>query len=181
MFPRASTKRVVSILAIITVALLVVYGGLYYWLNRQAQAAQQTAAKIRQKKNATQRSQSLRTLVNDTRSSRNIIDEMFIQPDGAAQFISTIEQLAKDTDVQLNLGNVSLQEDSASSMFSQLQMQLQVQGSWGSVTHFVRQLELLPHSKRIQSVSFSRSRNEATDTVSWQATMTITADKLTQS
>lgn len=197
MFPLSKTKQIFSVLIIINLILLAGLVGVYYFLENRTAEAAQLGGRVDSVQNRQQRESTLNKLVDDTAEARETLDEFFVQPNEAARFITTIEGLAKETGVQLEIGNVSIQssqsggatEDDTSgdatektdNMFENLELTLQANGSWQQTIHFVRMLELLPKQTKINSVSIEQSR-ETTDqgsvSSSWTVVTTITARKL---
>lgn len=190
MFPESQTKQLFTALIITNLLLVGAFVGVYYLLDNRAAAASELTGRIESIRNDNQRQQSIGALVDNTADARQALDNYFVQPNASAQFITKIEQIADDTRVDLQIGNVSIESfaqeevsgDSSSenSPFEDLVLELQANGSWERIVHFVRVLELLPERTSIEGVSFEQSGqpgpNESTPL--WAVNLTINVAKL---
>lgn len=195
MFPESQTKQLFSTLIITNLILVVALVGVYYLLNNRTAEASKLSNRIESIRNENQREQSISTLVENTADARRSLDNYFVQPNRSASFITKIEQIAEETRVDLQIGNVSIQSGSSDTdeqtadnnqdgpLFEDLVLELQANGSWQRVMHFVRVLELLPENTEIAGVSFEQSSepgpNESTPP--WSVNLTIHATKLASS
>jgi hypothetical protein len=190
MFPESQTKQLFTALIITNLLLVGAFVGVYYLLDNRAAAASELTGRIESIRNDNQRQQSIGALVDNTADARQALDNYFVQPNASAQFITKIEQIADDTRVDLQIGNVSIESfaqaeasgDSSNenSPFEDLVLELQANGSWERIVHFVRVLELLPERTSIEGVSFEQSGqpgpNESTPL--WSVNLTINVAKL---
>lgn len=190
MFPESQTKQLFTALIITNLLLVGAFVGVYYLLDNRAAAASELTGRIESIRNDNQRQQSIGALVDNTADARQALDNYFVQPNASAQFITKIEQIADDTRVDLQIGNVSIESfaqaeasgDSSSEnpLFEDLVLELQANGSWERIVHFVRVLELLPERTSIEGVSFEQSGqpgpNESTPL--WSVNLTINVAKL---
>jgi len=188
MFPLPRTKKIFTGLIITNLLLVAGFAGLYYILNDRAQAANRLSSEAERIRNQNEREQALDNLINSTKKQRNTVDSYFVGADTSAEFITLIENIASDTQVDLQIGNVSLESsdidnsdaEENTAITEKLVMELQASGSWDRVVHFARVLELLPQKTTITNVSFSRStgNQEAESRQFWTVTGTIEAEKL---
>jgi hypothetical protein len=193
MFPESQTKQLFTALIITNLLLVGAFIGVYYLLDNRAATASELTGRIESIRNENQRQQSVGALVENTADARQALDNYFVQPNGSAQFITKIEKIADDTRVDLQIGNVSIESlaqgepdsdsgnsGSENSTFENLVLELQANGSWERIVHFVRVLELLPERTSIEGVSFEQSGqpgpNESTPL--WSVNLTIHVAKL---
>lgn len=193
MFPERQTKQILSVLIIVNLLLAGVFVGVYYLLNNRAANTNELTSRIESIRKQNQQQESINKLAASTDSARNTLDNYFVQPNSSAQFITKIEQIAEETRVDFEIGNVSIQpliagEASTNSsgsgespLFENLTLELRAAGSWGRTIHFVRALELLPERTRLSDVSFGQSSQSGPNesTPPWSVNLTISVIKLT--
>lgn len=196
MFPESQTKQLFATLIVTNLLLVGAFVGVYYLLNNRATETRKLTGRIESIRNQNQQEESISSLVKNTAKARQSLDNYFIQSNSSANFITKIEEIAEETRVDLQIGNVSIQPLSArqseeettesgeeEALLESLVLELQASGSWERVIHFVRVLELLPEKNYITDVSFEQSGqpgpNESTPP--WSVNLTIHAAKLASS
>lgn len=196
MFPESQTKQLFATLIVTNLLLAGAFVGVYYLLNNRAMETRELSGRIESIRNQNQQEDSISALVKNTVQARKSLDNYFIEPNNSANFITKVEEIAEDTRVDLQIGNVSIQplfaeeseDDTAESgeeepLLENLVLELQASGSWERIIHFVRVLELLPEKNYITGVSFEQSGqpgpNESTPP--WSVNLTIHTAKLASS
>jgi hypothetical protein len=193
MFPESQTKQLFTTLIVANLLLVAAFVGVYYLLNNRAMETKRLAGRIDSIRNQNQQEESLNSLVENTVQARQSLDDYFVQPNESASFITKIEQIADDTRVDLQIGNVSVEpftantnsDGSASdkSQFENLVLEVQANGDWERIIHFVRVLELLPEKTEVSEVSFEQSSQPGPNdsTPPWSVNLTISVIKLASS
>jgi hypothetical protein len=80
------------------------------------------------------------------------IDSFFVTSDGVVNFIESVEALARNQGLSIDVRNVSLEEIagvSYASLLEELQVRIETRGSWQDNYNFLTQLESLPYSINI--------------------------------
>ncbi|MCX6703429.1 MAG: hypothetical protein NTV02_01935 [Candidatus Zambryskibacteria bacterium] len=113
----------------------------------------------------------------ESRSDINQIKDGFVLRNGEVEFIEYIELLAKEKNLKIEIGNVSI--DPANSLeksgLEYLLLRFKIEGLWVNVWSFSEILEVVPYSVTINSLSFVREDANPAPGVSaqWKGTYTI--------
>lgn len=194
MFPLPKTKKI--FIASLALGLIAIgaYVVLYIVLGNMSAEVSKLNTQSTQQLEQNEQQAATRRIIEDTANLRNALDSFFVSPGGVAGFITTIESLATDAQVNLEITTVNVEENettdseeennesdsnTTADMFQTLQLDMTAQGSWSQVTHLTTLLESLPKKAIIQEVSFEEAAGPEEQTQSqWNAFVTLTASKL---
>lgn len=194
MFPLSKTKKIFIASLVIGLVAVGVYVVLYIVLGNMSAEVSRLNTQSTQQLEQNEQQAATRRIIEDTVNLRNTLDSFFVSSDGVAGFITTIESLATDAQVDLEITTVNVEENetinneegnndnnnsnTTAEIFQALQLDMTAQGNWSQVTHFVTLLESLPKKVSIQEVSFEETANpEGQAEPQWNALVTLTASK----
>jgi len=119
-----------------------------------------------------------KTLV-ELQDDLELLDSFFIPADGVVDFIESVETLANNRNLTIDVRNVSLEEISNvphANLAEELRMRIETRGSWQDNYNFLTQLEHLPYHI---TFSLSGMQNlENTEGILWQGSFDLTVLKL---
>lgn len=146
--------------------------------------AQRISSEVDQRLNEGRREADLRRIVSETASARNALDSFFVSSDGTAEFITTIESLAEDAQVELEVTNVSVSggessEEDTDNLFEELTLDMNAVGSWQRIVHFVRLVESLPKDSVVRNVNLEQVASAGESAPQeWSVIVTLSVRKL---
>lgn len=143
-----STKKLLIILAILDVLAIAGYAyGFNLLVMRNGQVVEATLEVASfSLKNETL--SSLQIAMKNAEQGMKEIDEYYIAPDGAVDFISIIESIAKNRGLTILVDSVETADiDKNTKDFQEhLVMRIQIEGPWAGVTQFLQLIENLPYN-----------------------------------
>ena len=104
------------------------------------------------------------------------LKKIFVQKQGEVEFIESIEGLAEENKLSIDINNISI--DSPKELSEQgleyLVVRLSVKGSWDGVWRFSQMLEVLPYSINIQSIALLKEESDVeTATSVWKGVYNV--------
>ncbi len=157
--------------------LLLVAGGVLAFFYTESRAAWQEVMAVRNDiALATRRealSHSVEAVLADTVGERAELERYFVGSDDAASFIETLETLARETRVTLDIESVD-EARSEDATLGAVRTVLVARGSWTAVSHFLAVMDGLPTLHNIDEFSL----DHADGPIQWRLTVTLTAFKL---
>ncbi|MSU45458.1 MAG: hypothetical protein EXS47_02415 [Candidatus Zambryskibacteria bacterium] len=151
----------ILILLLITITLALVMIGSYYLLltktddiNTRNNILKETIGSAGQKQ---KNFSSVKSLVTDTKSDRDKLALYFVEKDGVADFISSVEKLARAHALDFNVLSIGVEDIlivHASSTQSYLKLKLATKGSWTDTMYFYMLLENLPFKIKFGTAGF---------------------------
>jgi|GEM_PF-4723455 len=90
----------------------------------------------------------------DTQKERDQLDALAVSKDGAANFISAIENEGRSVGIKLEVGNVLI--TSKEGLFDTLSLNLQATGDFTSLSRFLKLIETIAYASSIKSVVIER-------------------------
>lgn len=128
---------------------------------------------------------SVKHIINDTKDDRAKLDSHFVADDEIINFIETIENLGADSDVKVEVTDVSVssagaEADSQVNISELLNLNFKIEGSFAQMFHFLSMLEKLPFKIDILRVNFEKVSDESRiiNKNPWNGFFSITALKL---
>lgn len=157
---------------LLNVVILVVLGLIFYEVRHKNQQISSVQNEISFESKKIDRLKNLQTLVETTSGDRELLDHYFLSKDNLVEFISLVEQLAKDAGVKVGLDNVG-EEESENSQYLNLRMNISTSGSWSDVLRYIAMLENLPYVVKLDNFILQRSLDGDEKTVVWSARLTL--------
>lgn len=142
----------ISLIHIIFLVTLVIYGCVWWWLRTVMVDIEQSAERAHEYKEKMQQELSVRTLLNQTRPDIDILSRTVLAKDGDVDFIEYLETLAKQQQVTLVIASV--REETMPS-FDMRRFQLTAKGSWSSVMRFLQLVEQMPIYTSVQNIGLT--------------------------
>ena len=139
---------------------------------------------------------SIEIVVNDSNSDIDKLNSYFIDKDGAAAFIESIESLGRKNGVAVSIDSVDIAGNGAATPPTQkqnkaggsntelLKLTISARGSWQKVFHFLSLLENMPFKLAISEANLTAVSSEAVSTekgaavTSWNGKFSIEVLKL---
>jgi len=108
------------------------------------------------------------------KESQGKLDDILISRDGVVIFIEALENIASKTNTTLQIQNVDIEviKEGEKELYGELNMILNISGSWAGVTRYLNFVETLPYRVMIESLKLSTSTKE--DEVGWSMGLSIT-------
>lgn len=180
-----STKKLLIILSVADVLAIGAYGYGFNLLldqNRHvAEAADQVSSFSLKNDNLS----SLQSALVNAEQGMKEIDEYYIAPDGAVDFIDIIESIAKNRGLTVSVGSVETSDvDKDTKDFQEhLVLRLKTEGSWANMGQFLRLIENLPYNAYITEAELTKldptgTQNAGKSPARWRGEFVITALKL---
>jgi len=95
-------------------------------------------------------------MLKDTENERERINNLIINKNSVADFISNLEKIAKKNEIDLTK-TVSVEKEKVSAKESFLKVSLRVKGELAKVYHYMELIENLPYKIRIKKMSLASS------------------------
>lgn len=166
-------------LLIITILLNIAAIGWYGFLFAEVKAKNQNTSSLLEKIEAeTAAGNTLhakKELVADTASLREELMLRTVAKEGAVSFIELLETTGTSVGARVIIESIRANELSGSSIAEELELALQVTGTWPSVVRFVGLLEFLPYKAEVRQTLISRS--ESSPGRPWEARVSLTVVK----
>lgn len=106
---------------------------------------------------------SVKNLMKDTKKEREQLSRFFVEPNGAVDFIESIESFVKITGVKTEIETVSVEflKNKKTSNFEKFRISLKTEGSWNDTIHFLNLLETLPYQTSFDNIKLDQVSNES--------------------
>lgn len=95
-------------------------------------------------------------MLKDSESERAKINNLIVNKNSVADFISNLERLAKTSGIEMTK-NISVEKERVSSKESYLKVSLRARGELEQVYYFMELIENLPYKTRIRKMSMASS------------------------
>jgi len=163
------TKRLLFLMVGINVIAILLYGALFYVVEKERSGGQEVLARVEEALLVREEAQSLKHLMVDTQSARDQLDSYFVNSEDVVSFIEEMESLGSRAGVSLDLSSVSVDKE-ANSLF----LQFNTRGSWGQTAYFLALLETFPRKIRTERISLNKANAaEEESGLVWQGSFTI--------
>lgn len=164
-------RKIRKNIVILFILNLIVFGLYYYLLMDTKRIDVDTSSKLNQiNLDALKREQlqSVKNLLDETKTQRNKISNLFIQADGSVEFIEMIESLSKTASTKLIIESVGIdtQKTKIGSSTESIRLALKTEGLWINVVHFLNILENLPFKISFDTVVLDRNSEVLSSTSS---------------
>lgn len=154
----SKAKKIIIILSILSV--IVALSCLYLFTNikRMDKTVSDRMAKIEYEFEKERQLQSIRNLMNDTKSEFGQIANFFIQPTGSVEFIETVESLANIAGIKIEIESVGIDiaKNKTSSSTESFRVSLKTEGSWANSMHLLGLLESVPYKLAFDSINLQK-------------------------
>lgn len=152
------TRKNIIILIILNLA---VFGLYYYLLVNIRQSNIDTSSKLAQINLETlkkEQLQSVKILMDETKTQRDKVANLFIQQDGSVGFIEMMESLGVTADVKLSIESVGISDskNKIGSSTESIQLVVKTEGVWTNVIHLLSMLESLPFKVSFDTVILNK-------------------------
>ena len=129
---------------------------------------------------------SIKNLIKDTENDRAKLNAYFVVDDKVIDFIEDIENLAKDTNVDLKVMSIDINDDGnntpqQNNISELLQLNLKVAGLWDNLFHFISLVDELPFRVDISKVNLQvvyDSNNKDKNPTDWEGMFVVSVLKL---
>ena len=174
---RSSTIKMLSVVAVITVA---VYAGvvmLFLHTKQISATATERAAEVARQEKQRQEFETVREMVQNNSDEMERLASYFVQPDtaGTAAFLNKLESLSDISGAGVTTESVEVNSGGTEDL-PRVDLRLTSSGSWPEVYHTVALLETLPYDIRIGEAQLSAGGGSATST--WNVRINLSAAKL---
>ncbi|MCR4334439.1 MAG: hypothetical protein NUV47_01775 [Patescibacteria group bacterium] len=102
---------------------------------------------------------SLENIVTNTAENRQKILGYFVEKDGTAKFLESIEDLAKEHSLVFNVKSVGIADiakNNASTSIALIDLQIETKGSWNDIMNFYSLLETLPYKTKFSMIQLEK-------------------------
>ena len=164
---RTSTKKILIIASVLTVALISVYILVFLSVKAHTENASLLEEKVQLEQKRETVIRSIQNIVSNTGSDIGKLDSFFVGPDGVPGFIDSIEALARAHNLAASVGSVGIDskadpaspknKSSSPAITEILKLSLGTTGSWNNTFQFLSALESLPLKIKITSVDIVQS------------------------
>lgn len=156
---------IVTIFLILLLNGLALGGWLYFifTIKEQNRAVKEERQKLAINEKTFQNANSLKALMSEVAEKKQLIDSFFLNRESAINFIENLELIAKQTDVSIKIGNVSIKNTEKEI----LNLQFNLSGDFKQVFHYLVLLENLPYLIDVERINFRKAGEK------WQADFEI--------
>jgi len=154
-----NNKTLIKLIFSITLVAILVVSNLYLisiisgGLEKIAEAKKEIIVEQNKKNNFSNVSQNIRQLD----IIQNRIENALISEDEVVGFIDLLEDIAEESQVNVSIDRVDFKEPENDNKLGLLSMNLSFSGSWESVNFYIKNIEELKYTKRINSIRFSKN------------------------
>lgn len=154
----SKAKKIIIILSILSVIVVLSYLYLFTNIKRMDKTVSDRMAKIEYEFEKERQLQSIRNLMNDTKSEFGQIANFFIQPAGSVEFIELVESLAKIAGIKTEIESVGIDiaKNKTSSSTESFRVSLKTEGSWANSMHLLGLLESVPYKLAFDSINLQK-------------------------
>jgi Tfp pilus assembly protein PilO len=181
-----STKKLLVAVAVLDACAI---GGYFFALNSlwaQNGEAQDVSAQVSSYSDTNAKLSSLQFSLKSAEQGMKEVNEYYIPADGAVDFISVIETLAKTRGLTISVDSVDTSDvDAGTKDFQErLVLRLKTEGSWAETEQFLQLIENLPYNVYIEGADLSKIDVSAvggiakTGAVHWKGEFQVSALKL---
>lgn len=123
---------------------------------------------------------SVKALMDDTAERRAKVGTFFIKDDKVVDFLDSLDTLGTQNGVKLAINSVAVAplSKTSSSYLEQLNIKVQVEGSWSNVYRFLTLLETMPYKVSWGRVGFDQVSGSAGKQSIWQGVFDVSIVKL---
>lgn len=123
---------------------------------------------------------SVKVLMDDTAERRVKVDTFFIKDDKVVDFLDSLDTLGTKNGVKLTINSVGVAPltKPSSSFLEQLNIKIQVEGSWANVYRFLTLLETMPYKVSWGRVGFDKVSGRDSKQSVWQGVFDVSIVKL---
>lgn len=175
------TKKILIFTTIIAIAILAVYIALFFQLKNKNEGISILKNEVENitKKDAEQR--VIKDTIKETEKERAELNSYFVSSDGVVDFIETIEALATDTAISVEITSVSIKKaPEHSDIIELLRISIKTDGRWINMFHFLSLVETLPFDIFVERVNFSKEKDKIASRL-WNGAFDISVAKLRNS
>jgi Tfp pilus assembly protein PilO len=153
-----STKHILGIVLALDVALVGAYGYAFWLLREQNLKISALNQEVDAQTATDLALSSLQKMLAEAENKVEKIDSFYIAADGVVGFIETIESLAEQSGVTIEVEGVEAQEvDKASSAFQErVTLRIEARGQWSDIYRFILLVENLPVNAKINGSNLER-------------------------
>lgn len=154
----STAKKIIIILSILSVVVVVLCAYLFMDIKRMDKTVSDRITGIESELEKEKQLQSIRNLMNDTKSELGQIENFFIQPAGSVEFIELVESLAKIASIKMEIESVGIDiaKNKTSSSTESLRVSLKTEGSWVNNMHLLSLLESAPYKLTVDSINLQK-------------------------
>jgi|GEM_PF-6102322 len=168
------TTRFFIVYTLYFVLALGAYIFFYVHIDGKSNTATNTLSEISQLQQQNMQMQNLKQTIKDTEEARTEVANFFVDSDMIIEFLETIEGMAGKADVEIDVKSINEIETEAEGI-KELSLNIDFEGDWISVHHFMVLLENIPIKMTIDRLNFretvSREKDEngeIIETVAWR-------------
>lgn len=140
-------NKVFTIVLILTLLALGLWSSLFYVLTNKATVLAEKNRQLNQLRNYQSNAVSLKSVISQTASARQMLAEYFYDQDSIVDFIEAVESLATETGVLAQFLNIETDQGFSAT--------LEAEGSFLAMTDFLQRLETGPFMIRFNQVLLS--------------------------
>lgn len=156
-----TAKKNIIILSILSVAVVILCVYLFTDIKRMDKTVSDRMIGIESELEKEKQLQSIRNLMNDTKSELGQIANFFIQPAGSVEFIELVESLAKIASIKMEIESVGIDaaKNKTSSSTESFRVSLKTEGSWANNMHLLGLLESVPYKLAFDSINLQKVKD----------------------
>lgn len=110
-----------------------------------------------------ERLRSVKILMDETKSQRDKVVNLFVQPDGSVGFMEMVESLGGTAGVKLSIESVGINASKTKigSSTESFRLSVKAEGVWANIVHLLSMLENLPFKVSFDNVVLNRTSEES--------------------
>ena len=158
MTSQPSSKKVLIIAVLLVVCALGSYIYTFYTLMDINNKVVELAAEVSMYSETNDKLSALQFALKNAQQGMKEIDEYYVPADGAVDFISVVETLAKTEGITMSVDSVNTFDvDAGSKDFQErLVLQLKTEGPWAETEQFLQLIENLPYNVYLEEADLSK-------------------------
>ena len=169
------SKELLIITVLLNIAAIGWYGFLFAEVKAKNENTSGLLEKIEIETAAGNTLHAKKELVADTAGFRDELALLLVSKEGAVPFIELLETAGTGVGARVSIESIRVNEFPGSTTAEELELALQITGTWASVTRFVGLLELLPYRAEVRQVLITRG--ESSPGRPWEARVSLAVVK----
>ena len=158
--------KTIKIILVLAALNLIVLGSCFYLFIKIKKIDEVVSARLIQVESEVKKDESLRStkkLMEDTKREREQIVSLFVGPNGAVEFIETVESLGRVADVKLTIESVGVEalKDKKAEKTESFRLAVKTEGSWVNTIHLLSLLEGAPFKISFSNVNLEKISSES--------------------